>query len=161
MRGLRSTAASLPLRQADLRGMGEGGDGPLPAAYTSGGPARLSSSVRSRGSTVQYVLSRRPRERGRLTKWHRGVWQYVPGGTAHAPKKPGEQARNKGRNHLKPAPGSGALQVHNLVRLRMAGVYKHHHDPARGWMFSLVEVSTVELREGQGERHDDGGARSI
>ena len=43
----------------------------------------------------------------------------------------------------------------------MSGVYKHHHDPAHGWMFSLVEVNTVELREGQGERHDDGGARSI
>ena len=121
MRGLRSTAASLPLRQADLRGMDEGGHRALPAASDAGGPARL--SVRSRGS------------------------------------RPGTCTR--AQTHLKPAAGSGALQVHNLVRLRMSGVYKHHHDPARGWMFSLVEVNTVELREGQGERHDDGGARSI
>ena len=57
--------------------------------------------------------------------------------------KPGEQARNKGRNHPKPVPGSGALQLHNRVRLSMTGVHKHRHDPAHGWMFSLVEVNTV------------------
>ena len=48
------------------------------------------TKVRKQGAnlrvTVQYIKLRRPRERGRLTKWHRGVWQYAPGGTAHAPK---------------------------------------------------------------------------
>ena len=99
MRGLRSTAASLPLRQADLRDMNPGAT-PQPHLMSEGQPPALSP-------------------------------------------KPGEQARNKGRNHPKPVPGSGALQLHNRVRLRMSGVHKHRHDPAHGWMFSLVEVNTV------------------
>ena len=81
MRGLRSTAASLPLRQADLRDMNPGAT-PQPHLMSEGQPPALSP-------------------------------------------KPGEQARNKGRNHPKPVPDSGALQVHNWVRLRMSGVHKH------------------------------------
>ena len=101
MRGLRSTAASLPLRQADLRDMNPGATStPQPHLMSEGQPPALSP-------------------------------------------KPGEQARNKGRNHPKPVPGSGALQLHNRVRLRMSGVHKHRHDPAHGWMFSLVGVNTV------------------
>ena len=85
MRGLRSTAASLPLRQAELRDMNPGAT-PQPHLMSEGQPPALDLSP-----------------------------------------KPGELARNKGRNHPKPVPDSGALQVpvHNRVRLRTSGVHKH------------------------------------
>ena len=48
---------------------------------------------------------------------------------------PGQQTKNEDRNHLKPAPGRGALKVHD-------------------------HVNTVEPADGQGDGHDDGGSRS-